>query len=190
MAPSLLCCKVSLKRSTDIVRVVQGFKLLYSHQKNNQDFSLDQYLAGRSPQFQVESFAGWTPLDRLTRYMLTLRSHAGARAKESCEGTYAGSAFRWGCPHAPAERHVKRKQGDLLSPSEALLFRWLACVEQFSTHLRMGFCMQQASLDVRNSMSGARELMDKLQVESIGCLVDCSYHIVLLFIDCCLFVET
>jgi hypothetical protein len=34
---------------------VQGFKLLYQYQKENVEFNLQHFLAGRSPLFQVDA---------------------------------------------------------------------------------------------------------------------------------------
>lgn len=42
-----------LEHQTDRSFLMQGFKLLYLYQKAHPDFSLEQYLSGRSPQFQV-----------------------------------------------------------------------------------------------------------------------------------------
>jgi hypothetical protein len=41
-----------LSANTHVLHL-QGFKLLYLYQKAHPEFSLEQYLSGRSPQFQV-----------------------------------------------------------------------------------------------------------------------------------------
>eukprot|EP00960_Hanusia_phi_P030982 748996-Hanusia_phi.AAC.7 len=52
-------------RDKDVAK--EGFKLLYLYKLNHSDFSLDQYLSGRSPQFQVRRRCWGRGGRRLTR---------------------------------------------------------------------------------------------------------------------------